>query len=89
MSDKTIALLNGKTINATHIVNLPSPTHVLLQLTTNLLVSIPKLAEVGYMSFSSKKFGSDSSRTQQLRHSMHKKAILQRLQWFMEIKHTQ
>ena len=47
---------NGKTIKATYTVDLPFPTlsiraqtaHVLWQLTTNLLVSVPKLAEAGY-----------------------------------------
>jgi hypothetical protein len=55
-SDKIITLPNGSTIAATHTVNLPftalsnaaQKAHVLPGLTTNSLVSVPKLADAGY-----------------------------------------
>ncbi len=56
MSDKIVALPNGQTIKATHTVDLPFANlssearnaHLLPQLATNSLVSIPKLADAGY-----------------------------------------
>ena len=56
MSDKLVTLPNGQTIKASHTVNLPFPAlhpkcrtaHVLPSLTTNSLVSVPKLADAGY-----------------------------------------
>ncbi len=86
MSDKTIALPYGKTIKATHTVDLPFPTlsikaqtaHVLLQLTTNSLVSVPKLAEAGYTTvFHPENIGVTIHEPNSLDIHMHKKAILQ------------
>ena len=55
-SDKVVMLPNGSTIAATHTVDLPfralstaaRKAHVLPNLTSNSLVSVPKLADAGY-----------------------------------------
>ena len=55
-SDKLVTLPNGQTIKASHTVTLPftalhtacRTAHVLPNLTTNSLVSVPKLADAGY-----------------------------------------
>jgi hypothetical protein len=55
-SNKVVILPNGEKIKASHMVHLPFNTlsnatrtaHVLPNLRTNLLISVPKLADAGY-----------------------------------------